>query len=1199
MPDEIQNTDTGGSAWSDPKQDPSYKERWAGPNLKVYKDMVYDKISELLLAKWTEIEPYIEGEGLKSLQKTYRDGLLVTGRDEEDILVVYESDVEANADDEKIEGAILDWLEFMDVSSLSLSIVTTLEVNEEGKPLPPNLILKAPNKVDFNINEIVGTLELEDINLKDNVSQFMKVDKVSTQIDRSKLKEFIDTEFSELSPDTFTILIEEFNKYKKQLPLRFRSDSFFEEYINSNLPTEYRTERFFEEFERIKNSINKGLLTNYNSIDQSSLTGVSDKDLFGWETLTYLVAESQKIIGTTNPIFNQNDAKSWWDTIEGLETISSSMSVNIQLKDEEIQRLLDIIANMTGSIEAQVYGCTDANATNFNQFATDDDASCTYADADPSEVVTVHAIGTGLNNTGPRSLMINNKQVYSESANRGFRLTIIPSNNMVGGEWNLTASLDKTYDVYGLETDRAAMAEAILGSSTGMNDLFVVTSYDAVNYSPLLVQALKSVGGCYPRLVDGLEDSTSDVDAGDYRTPYVLVGSKGSGPCGGYEDVQDDGKFTPQAEILKDWRVDPASEGGWDTGAPDPIYGCTDPDAENYNLNANADDGTCTYEEPSDLVKGCTDSGANNYNMEAQVDDGSCAYSKAGCLDNTAINWDAVYSPDFDYCKSPDDFVSQTECTGDAICVTQHGEGWTCNGSCQYGGGEVVKGCTVPTAWNYNPNAFEDDGSCGCFGTRQYNDAPPPYNQPCQPSYESDGVPNTTTCECDYPNVVVGWSRSSSDCTNYNWSNSNAACICRCKSNKPDWTGAYEHGNIGNCGWGGWSGDDEGTCAAHCDTHCAGLSKNIDGKPQCDEGEAWNGTMCDLEGMMKGGMISKGEPLRSKLYKGGGKVTRTKPVPGKLMFAGGGEVSGPIPSSKNTGTGPAAGERTDIFPYTNLNFTQERDKVMEYQGIVTKNKTAKKSSIRQVQKDKCDKERQFLSDLFASNPSVDVLRSKLKGYLKHNTPCLGVPINRSFEDGGRACGVCGDINGDGEVSVSDVVILVNIILGNDILDDYDCPYMADANGDGTLNVLDVVILIDIIFNGPNDNNCPASQYCTGIWDCEGDGHPSTYHPGVCDPSELPPSDRYDACGVCGGGKECADCCIGLPESACLPATGPNNYNACYAEEAWTNNPNGDGSVIHVKGDVLPQDHCMWNMDEDEWKCQGSGYGQGGKIRGRY
>jgi len=51
------------------------------------------------------------------------------------------------------------------------------------------------------------------------------------------------------------------------------------------------------------------------------------------------------------------------------------------------------------------------------------------------------------------------------------------------------------------------------------------------------------------------------------------------------------------------------------------IYGCTDPEASNYDPEATSDDSSCTY-----IVEGCTDSRASNYNTEANVDDGSCQF---------------------------------------------------------------------------------------------------------------------------------------------------------------------------------------------------------------------------------------------------------------------------------------------------------------------------------------------------------------------------------------------------------------------------------------------------------------------------------------------------------------------------------------------------------------------------------------------
>jgi hypothetical protein len=52
-----------------------------------------------------------------------------------------------------------------------------------------------------------------------------------------------------------------------------------------------------------------------------------------------------------------------------------------------------------------------------------------------------------------------------------------------------------------------------------------------------------------------------------------------------------------------------------------PIFGCTDPTADNHDLTATIDDGSCTYP-----IYGCTDPNADNYDSTATVDDGSCTY---------------------------------------------------------------------------------------------------------------------------------------------------------------------------------------------------------------------------------------------------------------------------------------------------------------------------------------------------------------------------------------------------------------------------------------------------------------------------------------------------------------------------------------------------------------------------------------------
>jgi serine/threonine protein kinase len=67
---------------------------------------------------------------------------------------------------------------------------------------------------------------------------------------------------------------------------------------------------------------------------------------------------------------------------------------------------------------------------------------------------------------------------------------------------------------------------------------------------------------------------------------------------------------------------------------PDPVYGCTNPKASNYNPKATFDDGSCVFN-----VNGCTDSKAINYNSQATIDDGSCLYQVYGCMDPKAKNY--------------------------------------------------------------------------------------------------------------------------------------------------------------------------------------------------------------------------------------------------------------------------------------------------------------------------------------------------------------------------------------------------------------------------------------------------------------------------------------------------------------------------------------------------------------------------------
>jgi hypothetical protein len=168
-----------------------------------------------------------------------------------------------------------------------------------------------------------------------------------------------------------------------------------------------------------------------------------------------------------------------------------------------------------------------------------------------------------------------------------------------------------------------------------------------------------------------------------------------------------------------------------------------------------------------------------------------------------------------------------------------------------------------------------------------------------------------STCECDYPNISVSWSRKSSNCTGYNWSNSDAECQCKCKSTKGAVAPDKYWGDIGNCGWDGWSGDDEEACKSHCNTKCSQQSTSVSGKPLCAEisgvGTTWNGSFCEaIGGYQKGGII------KPKSYQQGGTTA--------------------IPVSKNINEGASTEVNPNIVLPTNnfnLDISEQEQKVQK------------------------------------------------------------------------------------------------------------------------------------------------------------------------------------------------------------------------------------------------------------------------------
>ena len=90
----------------------------------------------------------------------------------------------------------------------------------------------------------------------------------------------------------------------------------------------------------------------------------------------------------------------------------------------------------------------------------------------------------------------------------------------------------------------------------------------------------------------------------------------------------------------------------------------------------------------------------------------------------------------------------------------------------------------------------------------------------------------------------------------------------------------------------------------------------------------------------------------------------------------------------------------------------------------------------------------------------------------------------------------GDVNGDGDVSVTDVTLLVNKILGN--ANDNFIIANADVNSDGVITVTDVTKLVSIILEGSTP---PSNLIC-----------PDNHHPHMIDLG-LPSGIKWACCNV--------------------------------------------------------------------------------------
>jgi len=234
------------------------------------------------------------------------------------------------------------------------------------------------------------------------------------------------------------------------------------------------------------------------------------------------------------------------------------------------------------------------------------------------------------------------------------------------------------------------------------------------------------------------------------------------------------------------------------------ILGCTDPCADNYDPEANEDDGSCeAYDttcntdcalgdlevwNPTDCnctvevvtVLGCTDTEACNYNPSANCEDDSCVFEPCnpGCTDPCADNYDPGANEDDGSCETYDmtcntdctlghlEVWNPTDCNCKVVAVTVSGctDAEACNyntdancedESCVFEPCNL--GCTDPCANNYDLAANEDDGSCETYDMTCNTDC----------TLGDLEVWNSTDCNCTVEGVTVSGCLDTDAC-NYN-----------------------------------------------------------------------------------------------------------------------------------------------------------------------------------------------------------------------------------------------------------------------------------------------------------------------------------------------------------------------------------------------------------------------------------------------
>ena len=371
-----------------------------------------------------------------------------------------------------------------------------------------------------------------------------------------------------------------------------------------------------------------------------------------------------------------------------------------------------------------VYGCTDPEAINYNPDATDDDGSCvTVPECGENQVMAVATLTTEMWGGEVSYTISDENGILAEGqGDADYAVSeayfciddtsgclVLNMNDSFGDSWN-GASL--TISVPDLDVS--------LGTFT-----LAVGAFESVTFGLDCESEVIEVEGCTDPLANNYNPA-ANVDDGscDY----------GCGCEDIFEPVCTFNHFTgafetyPNACEAECAGFEIIAEGDCDDL---PVYGCTDPEALNYNPDATDDDGSCvgtlacaegeaevlvtlqTFMWGEEISYVLSDANGviiegEGFSSDAMHFTSFCMSDSAGCFELQMIDsfGDGWHGATLEVSIPSEDVE-----LGTFSLETGNFQAFSFGLDCETE--EVgVEGCTDPLAFNYNPYATTDDGSC-------------------------------------------------------------------------------------------------------------------------------------------------------------------------------------------------------------------------------------------------------------------------------------------------------------------------------------------------------------------------------------------------------------------------------------------------------------------------------------------------------